>query len=94
VKKNSKRKETKILTALNAQFYFAYSYSSWQRGLNENTYGLIRQYFPINTDFRTLIHEDIQKVIDKFNNRPRKSLDFKTPIQVFFDDNIFVPLAS
>jgi len=76
----------KISTALKAQFYFAHPYASWQRGLNENTNGLIRQYFPKDTEFRTLTHEDIKKVMDKLNNRPRKSLDFKTPNQVFFDD--------
>jgi len=84
----------KISTALKAQFYFANPYASWQRGLNENTNGLIRQYFPKNTDFRTLTHEDIKKVMDKLNNRPRKSLDFKTPNQVFFDNNHFVALPS
>jgi len=52
----------------------------------------IRQYFPKNTDFRTLTHEDIKTVMDKLNNRPRKSLDFKTPNQVFFNDNPFVPI--
>ena len=84
----------KISVALNAQFYFAHPYSSWERGLNENTNGLIRQYFPKNTDFRTLTPEDFQKVMDKLNNRPRKSLDFKTPNQVFFNHNHFVALAS
>jgi len=84
----------KISAALNTQFYFAHPYASWQRGLNENTNGLIRQYFPKNTDFRTLTPEDIKMVMDKLNNRPRKSLDFKTPNQVFFNDNHFVALAS
>jgi len=84
----------KISTPLKAQFYFAHPYASWQRGLNENTNGLNRQYFPKETDFRTLTVEDIKKVMDKLNNRPRKSLDFKTPNQVFFDDNHLVALAS
>lgn len=84
----------KISSALKAQFYFARPYASWQRGLNENTNGLIRQYFPKDTDFRTLTQQDIKRVMDKLNNRPRKSLDFKTPNQVFFDDNHFVALAS
>ena len=84
----------KISTVLKTQFFFADPYASWQRGLNENTNGLIRQYFPKNTDFRTLTHEDIKKVMDKLNNRPRKSLDFKTPNQVFFNTNHFVALVS
>jgi len=84
----------KISAALSADFYFAHPYSSWERGLNENTNGLIRQYFPKSTDFRGLTHENIKVVMDKLNNRPRKSLDFKTPNQVFFDINHFVVLAS
>jgi len=70
---------------LEAQFYFAHPYSSWERGLNENTNGLIRQYFPKGTDFRTITDEEVQAVVDKLNNRPRKSLGYRTPNEVFFD---------
>lgn len=70
--------------ALQADFYFAHPYSSWERGLNENTNGLIRQYFPKKHDFTTITEEAITMVMNKLNNRPRKCLGFKTPNQVFF----------
>ncbi len=76
-----------IAEALDADFYFAHPYASWERGLNENTNGLIRQYFPKGCDFTTLTQRDIQKVMDKLNNRPRKCLGMKTPNQVFFGIN-------
>lgn len=72
----------KITDALQTAFYFAHPYHSWERGLNENTNGLIRQYFPKNTDFKTVDDEDVYNVMQKLNNRPRKSLGFKTPLQM------------
>lgn len=71
-----------ITQALETAFYFAHPYHSWERGLNENTNGLIRQYFPKNTDFKTVDDEDVYNVMQKLNNRPRKSLGFKTPLQM------------
>nr|VFJ65639.1 MAG: Transposase and inactivated derivatives, IS30 family [Candidatus Kentron sp. FW]VFJ72174.1 MAG: Transposase and inactivated derivatives, IS30 family [Candidatus Kentron sp. FW] len=79
---------------LNADFYFACPYASWQRGLNENTNGLIRQYFPKNHDFSTITHQEIPFVMDKLNNRPRKCLGMKTPNQVFFGINPMVALQN
>ena len=73
-----------ISTALQAKFYFAHPYSSWERGLNENTNGLIRQYFPKKHDFTTITEKAISMVMNKLNNRPRKCLGFKTPNEVFF----------
>lgn len=69
---------------LDAEFYFAHPYSSFERGLNENTNGLIRQYFPKDRDFTTITNEEIIRTIKKLNNRPRKCLGFRTPNQVFF----------
>jgi len=83
-----------IAEALDADFYFAHPYASWERGLNENTNGLIRQYFPKGCDFTTITQRDIRKAMDKLNNRPRKCLGMKTPIQVFFGINPSVALAS
>lgn len=83
-----------ISTALRANFYFAHPYSSWERGLNENTNGLIRQYFPKKHDFTTITEQDISMVMSKLNNRPRKCLGFKTPNQVFFGIKPFVALAT
>ena len=74
----------KLSRELSADWYFAYPYHSWERGLSENTKGLIRQYFPKGMDFAEMKQEDAQKVMDKLNNRPRKCLGFKTPNQVFF----------
>ena len=83
-----------ISKALRAEFYFAHPYSSWERGLNENTNGLIRQYFPKKHDFTTITEKDISMVMSKLNNRPRKCLGFKTPNQVFFGFKPFVALAT
>ena len=74
----------KIADTLKTEFYFAHPYHSWERGLNENTNGLIRQFFPKNFDFRNITDEAVKKVMNLLNNRPRKTLGFKTPNQVFW----------
>lgn len=71
---------------LSAGFYFANPYHSWERGVNENTNGLIRQFFPKQTDFATITDADIKLVEEKLNNRPRKTLGFKTPNEVYFKE--------
>jgi len=76
-----------ISKGLNIDFYFARPYHSWERGANENTNGLIRQYFPKKTSFDKINDDDIQRVQDILNNRPRKSLKFLTPIE-FFNINL------
>jgi IS30 family transposase len=73
-----------VALKLQAGFYFAHPYSSWERGLNENTNGLVRQYFPKQSDFSKITDSDVQRVMDRLNNRPRKTLGYKTPNQVFF----------
>ncbi len=72
-----------VSVALEAGFYFATPYHSWERGLNEHTNGLVRQYFPKSKRFDELSSEDIEKVEILLNNRPRKVLEFSTPIEVF-----------
>jgi transposase, IS30 family len=72
-----------IADALDAQIYFANPYHSWERGLNENTNGLVRQFFPKKTDFTKLTHEQVKEVEDNLNNRPRKMLKFRTPNEEF-----------
>ncbi|MDZ7803481.1 IS30 family transposase [Thiohalophilus sp.] len=84
----------KIARALNAKFYFAHPFASWERGLNENTNGLIRQYFPKKHDFTTITQKQIERVMEKLNNRPRKCLGIKTPNQVFFGIHPDVALAT
>lgn len=73
----------KIVEDLGGSFYFAKPYHSWERGLNEHTNGLVRQYFPKGTDFTILTHEEVAEVERRLNNRPRKILNFKTPAKVF-----------
>jgi IS30 family transposase len=62
--------------------YFAHPYSSWERGTNENTNGLIREYFPKKTDFSMISEEEIAKVEYDLNTRPRKRLNWKTPLEL------------
>jgi IS30 family transposase len=84
----------KIAKGLDAFGYFAHPYHSWERGLNENTNGLLRQYFPKGMDLSEVTDAEVQNAMDKLNNRPRKCLGFKTPNQVFFGINPPVALAS
>jgi transposase, IS30 family len=74
-----------IAKTLDAEFYFANPYSPWQRGCNENTNGLIRQYFPKGTNFDNVTAQDIQTVEDLLNHRPRKCLGYRTPFEAFQD---------
>ena len=69
----------KISSELGVGFYFAHPYHSWERGLNENTNGLLRQYWPKDTNFLKVSNDDIYEVVTELNSRPRKTLDFKTP---------------
>ena len=73
-----------IATGLHARLYFAHPYSSWERGLNENTNGLVRQYFPKKYEFARITDQDLQQVEDLLNDRPRKTLGYRTPNEVFF----------
>jgi IS30 family transposase len=66
-------------------FFFADAYASWQRGTNENTNGLIREYLPKGCDFRQVCDDEIRAIENKLNNRPRKRLGFRTPNQVFYN---------
>jgi IS30 family transposase len=78
----------KIARALRADFYFAHPYASWERGTNENTNGLIRQYFPKGRDFTTITQQEIDTAMERLNNRPRKRLGYLTPAQVFFKSGV------
>ena len=62
--------------------YFAHPYSSWERGTNENTNGLIRRYFPKGTDFNKITERELKIVQNKLNNRPRKIIGYKTPLEL------------
>lgn len=73
----------KIKEQLKADVYFAHPYSSWERGLNENTNGLIRQYFTKGSSFENITDDEVEAVMHKLNHRPRKTLNFKTPHELF-----------
>ena len=80
---------------MNADFYFAHPHASWERGLNENTNGLIREYFPKGSDFTKITLVETRSVMDKLiNNRPRKCLGMDTPNQLFFNIDPTVALAT
>ncbi len=78
----------KIKAALAAEVYFAHPYSSWERGLNESTNGLIRQYFTKGSRFENITDKDVDNVMEKLNHRPQKTLNYRTPHAVFFADNL------
>jgi IS30 family transposase len=67
--------------ATGVQVYFCDPKSPWQRGSNENTNGLLRQYLPRRLDFRTLTQADFDAIAQELNDRPRQTLNFKSPSQ-------------
>ncbi len=67
----------------NMTIYFAHPYSSWERGTNENTNGLLREFFPKKTAFATVTQRELDLVVKLINNRPRKRLSYHTPAEVF-----------
>jgi len=72
----------RLTDKLGLAVYFAWPYASWQRGLNENTNGLLRQFFPKGTDFARISHHEVARVEKLLNERPRKSLGYRTPYEV------------
>ena len=73
-----------LAARLGVQCYFANPYHSWERGLNEHTNGLIRQFFPKGTNFRIVKQDEVDTVVELINHRPRKSLGYRTPHEVFW----------
>lgn len=73
-----------IAKKLVAGYYFAHPYSSWERGLNEYTNKLVRQYIPKGTNFDFYDDQHIKLIQNKINRRPRKKLNFQTPSKIFF----------
>ena len=72
-----------ISEALELDFYFAHPYASWERGTNENTNGLIRQYLPKGSDFDDVDDATCEFIMERLNSRPRKCLQYRTPDKVF-----------
>lgn len=77
-----------IAAELDADVYFAHPYHSWERGLNENSNGLLRQYFPKGMELVEVTQEQVQWAVDRLNHRPRKVLGFRTPFEVFFEKTV------
>lgn len=77
----------KIADSLATKCYFARPYHSWERGLNEHTNGLIRQYLPKSSDFEQVTDEQVQWIEERLNNRPRKVLEYRTPFEIFYAKN-------
>ena len=73
-----------ISQSLNADIYFAKPYCSWQRGSNENTNGLLRQYFPKKTNFNDISEKTLHRAVGKINHRPGKRHGYKSPVEVFY----------
>ncbi len=67
------------------QVYFCDPQSPWQRGTNENTNGLLRQYFPKGTDFTQVSGWDIRRAMQRLNTRPRNTLNWQTPLEIWQD---------
>jgi transposase, IS30 family len=70
--------------AIGMDVYFAHPYHSWERGLNEHTNGLLRQYLPKNRCLDTLTEKELAYIVNRINNRPRKSLGYRTPFEMFY----------
>jgi len=73
---------------LGFRVYFANPYSAWERGANENTNGLLRQYFPKGCNFQNISDEEVTAVVEQINNRPRKCLGYRTPAEVFWEHRL------
>ena len=77
-----------ISAELDVDVYFAHPYHSWERGLNENSNGLLRQYFPKEMELTEVTQEQVRRAVDRLNHRPRKVLGFRTPFEVFFGKTV------
>ncbi len=78
---------------LDTRIYFAHPYASWERGVNENTNGLLRQFFPKNRDLTHVTEYELKEVMATLNHRPRKTLGYRTPHEVFFDTTTSLTVA-
>lgn len=76
----------KVYAELGLPLYFADAYSSWQRGSNENSNGLLREFYPKKTDLANVNQQELTQNLFLINNRPRKCLGWKSPIQVFLHE--------
>ncbi len=80
----------KIAKALKAETYFANPYSSWERGINENTNGLLRQFFPKKSNFTSVTQKELDAAVKLLNTRPRETRGYATPTEIFFEGETLV----
>ena len=80
--------EATVAEALGAQTFFANPYCSWERGINENTNGLLRQFFPKGTDFKKVSYKKVYEAVDLLNKRPRKTRGYLSPNEIFLGELI------
>ena len=78
----------RIAQRLQVPYYLAHPYAAWERGTNENTNGLLRQYFPKARNMQTVTATQVRRAQQRLNRRPRKCLDFRTPFEVFFHQTV------
>ena len=78
---------------LGLDVYFAHPYSSWERGTNENTNGLLRQYLPKKMSFSELTDWQLASYVLELNNRPRKCLNYRTPAEVFHERHVALTMS-
>jgi len=76
----------RITDELGIKTYFADPYAAYQRGTNENTNGLLRQYLPKGTSFEKLSQRQLDIIVEEINNRPRRNLGYRTPCEIFNSD--------
>lgn len=82
-------KHEEVTTTLDGvKFYFPQPHHPWERGTNENTNGLLREYFPKGSDITDIPDEYIQEMFDKLNRRPRKCLGYRTPYEVYYSETL------
>ena len=79
---------------LDAAIYFAQPYHAWERGLNENTNGLIRQYVPKGIHLDALSEAQVQHIMDRLNHRPREGLAFQTPGEILYQETGFLAMQT
>lgn len=84
----------KIAKELEPEIYFAHPHAPWERGINENTNGLIRQYFPKCTDFNQVSDEELEHVMNRSNNRPRASRNNRSPNELFLGQRVYFLVAK
>jgi transposase, IS30 family len=82
-----------IAQTLSDNIYFVYPYSSWERGLNENTNGLTRQYLPKSQPLNNVTQKQLNYIMDQLNHRSRKTLGFRTPYELFFKKKTLLTVA-